>query len=379
MLLLTATAVAEAPDAFQKGMAALLEGNFAEAWCHWKPLAEQGHAESQYNLGWLYANGNGLAVDMGRAFYWWKQAAAQGHADAEFAIGLAYTTGEGVERDLAEAVRWIYRAAGQGHPDARDILLRLAGDPEIDVLAIVPELLDQSWFGWTGQVTGKRINVRASPGTGARIVTQLEQHQQVRVLGRRGNWLRIQLPAREGEKAPRLAWVYHSLLKPVRFSNPCASRETGRNHEYLSSAVDRSVAHLRLALPAGGPAAGAGGRRNSRPDHARRVRRNGNDGGRRTDRCSHRTRHRRTGPANGGKHHRAVAGRNGTRCRICRYVTSRRPAAVASGPDAADHRDLGAGAASGAVMIRHSYQACQANRPDTSYTTWAVDAQFSKN
>ncbi len=215
LLLLTATVVAEVPDAFEKGMEALLEGNFAEAWCLWRPLAEQGHAESQYNLGWLYANGNGVAVDMDRAFYWWKQAAAQGHADAEFAIGLAYTTGEGVERDLAEAVRWIYRAAWQGHPDARDILLRLAVDPEIDVLAIVPELLDQSWFGWTGEVTGKRINVRAGPGISERIVAQLEQHQQVRVLGKRGDWLRIQLPPREDETAPRLAWVYHSLLEPV--------------------------------------------------------------------------------------------------------------------------------------------------------------------
>ncbi len=223
LLLLATTATTEVPEAFQKGVAALLEGNFAEAWCHWKPLAEQGHAESQYNLGWLYANGNGLAVDMGQAFYWWKQAAAQGYADAEFAIGLAYTTGEGVEQDLAEALRWIYRAARRGYPDARDILLRLAGDPEIEVLAVVPELPDQSWFGWTGQITGEQTNVRASPGTDAQIVARLEQHRQVRVLGRRGDWLRVQLPPHEGRKTPRMAWIYHSLLEPVR--NPQDRKE----------------------------------------------------------------------------------------------------------------------------------------------------------
>ena len=67
-------------------MNALLEGNFAEAYCKWKPLAQRGYAEAQYNLGWLYANGNGLNVDLQLAHHWWAAAARQGHADAP-AIG----------------------------------------------------------------------------------------------------------------------------------------------------------------------------------------------------------------------------------------------------------------------------------------------------
>ena len=217
-LLALGAARAEVPAGFEAGMRALLAGNFAEAYCRWKPLAERGHAESQYHLGWLFANGNGMNVDMEQAFRWWRKAAEQGHADAEFALGLDYMTGEGRERDLEQAARWLYRAARHGHPDAREVLLRLAGDPAIDLLAHLPELADAPWFGWWGRVKGDRINLRAGPGKRHRIVGQLRRGQQVRVLGRSGNWLRIRLPGEDdaGKNAqPTLAWVYHSLLEPV--------------------------------------------------------------------------------------------------------------------------------------------------------------------
>ena len=216
---------ANTPAEFERGMNAMLAGNFAEAYCRWKPLARAGNAEAQYNLGWLYANGNGMNVDMKKAFYWWKQAAAQDHADAQFALGLSYTTGEGVKRDLATAARWFYKAARLGHLDARDSLLRLAGDTDLDLLEILPQLADEPWFGWTGRVAGDHINVRAGPGTGHHIVAKLSKGQNVRVLGRHGKWLRIRLPERTAGEggAPRLAWVYHSLLKPV---GPVASRAT---------------------------------------------------------------------------------------------------------------------------------------------------------
>lgn len=209
-------ATAEAPTAFEEGMAALLQGNFAEAYCHWKPLAARGHAESQYHLGWLYANGNGLRVDMREAMAWWKAAADQGHADAAFALGLAYITGEGIERDMTKAAHWLYQAASAGHADAREALLRLAGDTTLeDLFLIVPDLKDEPWFGWDAEVLGNRINVRAGPGTSHRIVGTLTRGERVRVLGRRGDWLRIRVPESAESDHSGLAWVYHSLLKPV--------------------------------------------------------------------------------------------------------------------------------------------------------------------
>lgn len=210
-------ALAESPVAFERGMNALLQGDFAEAYCQWKPLAQKGYAEAQYNLGWLHANGNGVNVDMRKAFYWWTAAASQGHADAQFALGLSYLAGEGVKRDLETASRWFFLAAQKGHPDARDSLLRLAGSNKFDVLEFLPQLAGESWFGWIGEVTGDRVNVRAGPGTKSSIVAKLTKGQKIRVLGRRDNWLRIQLPASEktsgGDR--ELAWIYGSLLKPA--------------------------------------------------------------------------------------------------------------------------------------------------------------------
>lgn len=215
---LVATAArAESPAAFEQGMNALLQGNFAEAYCQWKPLAQRGHAESQYNLGWLHANGNGVTVDMREAFHWWNAAALQGHADAEFALGLSYLAGEGVKRDLEAAANWFFQAALRGHNDARESLLRLAGDLNFDVLGTLPQLAREPWFGWLGEVTSDRVNVRAGPGTETPIVAKLSKGESVRVLSRRGNWFRIRLPGPEGasQDAGSLAWIYHSLLKPI--------------------------------------------------------------------------------------------------------------------------------------------------------------------
>ncbi len=213
-LLLSPMLHAETPKGFELGMNAMLEGNFAEAYCQWKPLAQKGYAEAQYNLGWLYANGNGMRVDMRQAFYWWEAAADQGHADAQFALGLSYTTGEGVKRDLNKAAQWFYKAARQGHLDARESLMRLAGDLDLNLLVSLPQLISEPWFGWNARVKGDRINVRAGPGTKYRIVAKLNKGQELRVLERHGDWLHIQLPANKEGNAD-LAWVYHSLLKPV--------------------------------------------------------------------------------------------------------------------------------------------------------------------
>ena len=44
---------------FQKGMDAAQRGDFAAALKEWKPLAEQGDAHTQYNLGVMYQEGRG--------------------------------------------------------------------------------------------------------------------------------------------------------------------------------------------------------------------------------------------------------------------------------------------------------------------------------
>ena len=61
----------------------------------WKPLADQGHAGAQYNLGLMYANGRGVVEDDAEAVRWYRLAADQGHADAQYNLGWMYANGRG--------------------------------------------------------------------------------------------------------------------------------------------------------------------------------------------------------------------------------------------------------------------------------------------
>jgi len=55
---------------FQKGLTAAQSGDFATALREWTPLAKQGNADAQYNLGLMYYKGDGVPVDYTRAFMW---------------------------------------------------------------------------------------------------------------------------------------------------------------------------------------------------------------------------------------------------------------------------------------------------------------------
>lgn len=45
---------------FQQGLAAAQRGDLKAALEEWRPLAEQGDAKAQYNLGVMYDNGEGV-------------------------------------------------------------------------------------------------------------------------------------------------------------------------------------------------------------------------------------------------------------------------------------------------------------------------------
>ena len=107
---------------FQKGSTAAQNGDFATALREWTPLAEQGDASAQYNLGVLYYQGNGVPQDYKTAVKWFARAAEQGDADAQYNTGYMYHIGKGVPQDYKEAVKWYTSAAKQGHADAQNNL-----------------------------------------------------------------------------------------------------------------------------------------------------------------------------------------------------------------------------------------------------------------
>jgi hypothetical protein len=81
----------------------------AARWC--RKAAEQGLAEAQDNLGYMYFLGKGVARDLVQAARWSRKAAEQGAAWAQFRIGLMYDSGEGVPKDNVEAYFWLNLAA----------------------------------------------------------------------------------------------------------------------------------------------------------------------------------------------------------------------------------------------------------------------------
>ncbi len=104
---------------FNKGLTAAQSGDFATALKEWKPLAGQGDADAQYNLGLMYLNGWGVPQDDKEAVYWYKLAAEQGDAKAQYNLGVMYDVGERVTQDDKEAVRWYTLAAEQEHAKAQ--------------------------------------------------------------------------------------------------------------------------------------------------------------------------------------------------------------------------------------------------------------------
>ncbi len=97
---------------YAKGQGVARDYSQAVEW--FRKAAEQGLTKAQYNLGVMYHGGQGVAQDDVQAVKWWRKAAEQGDAEAQYNLGLAYRLGEGVAQDDAQAVEWYRKAAEQG-------------------------------------------------------------------------------------------------------------------------------------------------------------------------------------------------------------------------------------------------------------------------
>jgi hypothetical protein len=105
---------------FQAGEDAYLREDYETALSEWRPLAEQGDAEAQNMLGYMYRFGEGLPQDFEQARQWYRRAADQGNATAQNNLGAMYRQGLGIPQDYQEAFRWFLRAAEQGNGGAQN-------------------------------------------------------------------------------------------------------------------------------------------------------------------------------------------------------------------------------------------------------------------
>ena len=155
--MLLATASPSTAQSVNAGIEAWQRGNYASAVSIWRPLAERGDADAQFNLGQSYRLGRGVPTNLSLAKSWLEKAARQNHIDAETTLGLllfqngdqagglkwlklaavagearamlvygtALFNGDSVTQDPIAGYAYVYRANAQGLPAAKDILAQL--------------------------------------------------------------------------------------------------------------------------------------------------------------------------------------------------------------------------------------------------------------
>jgi TPR repeat protein len=113
---------------YEKGMKQYKPDDVAAAVSELRPLAEQGNAEAQFNLGSLYYQGWGVPQDYREAAQWLRKAAEQNYGFAQATLGTIYAEGvQGViEKDNPQALMWFILAAAQGDTEAMEFRDSLA-------------------------------------------------------------------------------------------------------------------------------------------------------------------------------------------------------------------------------------------------------------
>ena len=91
MVLAIGAPVAAGP--WEDGIVAYNQGDYATAVRLWLPLAEQGDASAQLNLGAMYSNGQGIPQDYIKAHKWYNLSASR------------FSASENEYRDMAAAKR----------------------------------------------------------------------------------------------------------------------------------------------------------------------------------------------------------------------------------------------------------------------------------
>jgi uncharacterized protein len=117
---------------------------------YWYELAaEKGHAEAQFALGRLYAEGKGgIPHDEEQAVRWVRASASQGYEPAQARLGIRYANGQGIQQDTKRAYFWLTLAYLHGDKSVEKLRAAMAAKlSPADVSAT-----DQSAQNWKPRV-----------------------------------------------------------------------------------------------------------------------------------------------------------------------------------------------------------------------------------
>ncbi len=197
-------------DNILKAKQAMQAGNYAEAYCYWKILAQAGNAEAQYNLGWMYHNGYGLRINDKKSLLWWQEAAHQDYPDAIFSLAIFYYE-RGKKKDIPIALEYLLRSALLDNDEALLLLAQLISKHyallrtrSAEIFQTYPTLFPQSL-----QIRKHNVNIRFASHTKSKVIYVANQGDTARIVQKTGKWYFIFFP----QHHYIAGWVHGSLVK----------------------------------------------------------------------------------------------------------------------------------------------------------------------
>lgn len=155
---------------------------------HWYRKATMGnHAESTYQLGLAYLNGEGVKKNHGKARHWLRRAAQLGHTDADVDLGFHYAESERPQ-DIVKAHRHLQRAfaAGKAMAGRKLALLQVAKSDHAEGLQT---LLAAARMGDSLAIMAECILSLATILSSPADIPVVASHEEVSDWFNKGEWI----------------------------------------------------------------------------------------------------------------------------------------------------------------------------------------------
>jgi len=110
----------------------------------YESAAKKGHAEAQYNLGCMYADGKGVKKSPEDALRWIRASASQGYEPAQSRFGTMYAGGNGIAQDHRLAYFWLNIAYLHGDKSVEKLRAAEAAKLTPEVVASTDQA-SQNW------------------------------------------------------------------------------------------------------------------------------------------------------------------------------------------------------------------------------------------
>jgi len=118
LTLITTMSLANNPFENMRGNTHQAQQHISQKFVYAKRAAAKGNARAQFDLGLMYARGEGVQQNEREAFHWFHKAARNNHTEAKFYMGLSFEQGRGVKKQAQLARYWFKLASKAGHRKA---------------------------------------------------------------------------------------------------------------------------------------------------------------------------------------------------------------------------------------------------------------------